>query len=128
VTKPLRAADRHQVTDLRADADDARLEAGQRGTGPAVANDMVEEIPDGAEEHLFRRKLRSAPIQVEIDAVLVVERLVRKVVGKTDCRREFVAGAWVEVGVARLRLTPRPRPRLARRVASYSPTGTSPVT
>jgi hypothetical protein len=73
------------------DTGDPRLEAAERGTWSAVAGDLVEEVADEPGEKLFRQELRSAPIQMEIDPVLVVERLVCEVVGQTADSRKLMS-------------------------------------
>jgi hypothetical protein len=51
--------------------------------------------------HVLADELRSPPIEVEIDAVLVLQVRVDRAVGQSADDREFVAGLRIEIGVAR---------------------------
>src|SRR5580704_2406579 len=53
-----------------------------------------------SDEPLLREELRRAPVQMEVDAVLVVGIWIDIVVGEASNRRKLVSGLGVEVGVA----------------------------
>lgn len=87
-------------TDLRANSDDARLEGADPVAGAAVGTDLLKEITDRPDEYLFGQELRSPPIQVPIDAVLVVRAWIDEVIGEPAYCRKFVAGLRIKVRVA----------------------------
>ena len=47
-----------------------------------IVRDLLIRISDEADENLFREKLRSTPIDVKIDAVLVLRVLVLEIAGE----------------------------------------------
>jgi hypothetical protein len=73
--------------------------AGPRA-GAAVAGNLVEEVADEPRQKLFRQELRSAPIEMKIDTVLVLKGLVDKVIGEIRSGGKLAPGLWVEIGVA----------------------------
>src|SRR6516162_2543289 len=94
--KGLGAAHRDKGAELRADAGAARLEAAEPRAGSAVAGDLVEEIAGEPDKHLFRKELRGAPIEGEIDPVLVIDRPVREVIGKAGGGGKLMPGLQVK--------------------------------
>src|SRR5258706_4228400 len=75
----LQIAERDDVTDLRPDADYLRLEATYPIAGAAVATELIVDIADYADLNLLGQELRRAPIEVHVDAVLVIGGLVREI-------------------------------------------------
>ena len=65
-------ADRKQIAELRANAGNAGLEIAQRCSFAAVARDLLEVVADRTDENVLVQELRDAPIDVAVDAVLVV--------------------------------------------------------
>jgi len=65
-----------------------------------VVGDLLIHISHQTDKKLLREKLRSTPVDVKIDAVLVLRVLVLEIVGKSRDGREFVARCRIEVGVA----------------------------
>lgn len=65
-----------------------------------VIRDLLVSISDQTDKHLFRQKLRSTPIDVKIDAVLIIGILVLEIIGEVSDCRKFMPGCWIEVGVA----------------------------
>ena len=59
-------------TKLRSNPDDTRLQGADSVAGAAVGTDLFVEITDRPDKYLFGQELRSAPIQVPIDAALVI--------------------------------------------------------
>lgn len=78
----LHVSHREQISDLRADTDNARPKSTQGRVLAKIVGDLLVRISDKADENLFREKLRSTPIDVKIDAVLVLRVLVLEIVGK----------------------------------------------
>ena len=68
----LHIADRKQISDLRANANHARLEAPDTVAGTAVARQLIVKVTDGADKNLLRQILRSSPVDVKVDAVLII--------------------------------------------------------
>jgi hypothetical protein len=66
----------------------------------AVPGELVIHIADRADEKLLGKKLRCAPVEVEVDAVLIVCVRVGVVVGETGDRGELVTVLRIEIGVA----------------------------
>src|SRR5262249_50339812 len=96
----LKISHREQVSDLRTDPADARLEIAQDWGSADVGGEVVIPIADAADLKLFRDKLRGAQIDMHADAVLVVGIRIPEIVGEADHRRELVPGLLVEIGVA----------------------------
>src|SRR5579872_1354958 len=93
-------AERKDVADLRADADDLRLEATDAIAGSAVAADLLVDIADEADLPLLGEKLRSTPVEVHVDAILVLRRRVDEIVGEAERAGKFMSGLRIEIGVA----------------------------
>src|ERR1700730_5200783 len=95
----LHVADREQVSDLRTDADHSRPESTQDGVLSEVVSDLLIHVSHQADKDLLREKLRSTPVDVKIDTVLVLRVLVLEIVGKSRDGRKFVPRLRIEVGV-----------------------------
>ena len=87
-------------TYLRANSDDARLESADAVARATVGTDLLIEITDSPYEYLFGQELRSGPIQVPIDAALVICTRIDEVVGQSGYRRKFVAGLGIKVRIS----------------------------
>ena len=72
----LRISERKDVSDLRADSDNAGFEGADVIAAATVAGELVIHIADRTDEHLLGEKLRRAPIEMEIDAVGIVGRWI----------------------------------------------------
>jgi hypothetical protein len=83
-----------------ADAQYLRLKAAHPVAGPAVASDFFVDITNNAHLYLLGQELRRAPIQVQVDAILILRRLIYEIVGKAHNRREFVPGLRIEIRIA----------------------------
>src|SRR5262249_49398189 len=68
--------------------------------GAAVAADLPVDVADRAELKLLGHELRRTPIEMHVDAVLVLGRLVLEIVGEAEHAREFVPGLRIEIGIA----------------------------
>ena len=64
------------VSNLRADADNAGLEGAEDRRAAAVTGELIVDIADQPNLHLFGQKLRRAPIKVHIDTIGVSGRLI----------------------------------------------------
>src|SRR5262249_44871298 len=93
-------SDREEVAELRTDANHPRLEAADAIAGAAVAADLLIEVTHKADLNLLAQELRHAPIEVHVDAILVLSRGVYEIVCESEHRRSFVPGLRVEIGVA----------------------------
>src|SRR3981081_2003374 len=80
---PLHVTNREQVSDLWAETDNARPKSTQDRVLTKIVRDLLIQISDEADEDLFREKLRGAPVDVEIDAVLGLRILILEIVGKS---------------------------------------------
>src|SRR5262249_50878368 len=69
-------ADFEDVADLRSDADDTRFEAADPVATSAVAGKLLVDVSDEANLRFLGQELRRAPIEVHIDAVLVIRERV----------------------------------------------------
>jgi hypothetical protein len=96
----LHRSDWNDETDLRAKPDDTRLKCADAVAGATVGTDLLIETADRPYKYLFGQELRSAPIQVPIDAALVICARIDEVVGLPGYRRKFVAGLRIKVRVA----------------------------
>src|SRR5271154_1276206 len=87
------------VPDLRADADDARHEGTDMVAAAAVAGQLVVHIAYRSDQQLLGKELRCAPIEMKIDAVLIVGIRINVVVGEASDCGELVSILRVEIGV-----------------------------
>ena len=91
--------------------DDLRLERTEGRQAAMIGCDLLAEIAHQAHLPLLSQKLRGAPI----DAIPIIGRDVRKVIGETGDEREFVAGLLIEIGVtAPASNAPCPLPMFAK--------------
>jgi hypothetical protein len=77
----LHVPDREDESELRANAENLGLKATQPIAGAAVASDLFIGIPYQPHLKLFGQELRRAPIEVQVDAVLILGRRVEQIVG-----------------------------------------------
>src|SRR5262249_19236523 len=96
----LHACHRKNISNLRADADDAGLEGAEDRRAAAVTGELLVDIADQPNLHLFGQELRRAPIEVHIDAVGISGRMILEIPGESKNRRELVTEFLVEIGVA----------------------------
>jgi len=68
---------------LRPYAEHLRPEAADAVAGAAVTAYVLVGIPDNADLHLFANELRSAPVKVQVDAVLILSIWILEVIGET---------------------------------------------
>ena len=66
---------------------------------PAVAGELLVQIPNKPDLPLFGQELRCAQIQMHVHAILILGVLVLEVVGEPERRREFESGLLVEVSI-----------------------------
>ena len=97
ITLPV--ACRKQESDLQSVSQDTRPESSQDWMCAEIIRDLLVSISDQTDKHLLRQKLRSTPIDVKIDTVLIIRILVLEIVGKASDGRKFVPGCRIEVGV-----------------------------
>src|SRR4029453_393014 len=75
-------------------------EAANTIAGAAVAADLLVDIAHEANHDLLRQELRCTPVEVHVDAVLILRRSVLEIVGEGEHTGEFMAGLGIEIGVA----------------------------
>ena len=71
-------------SNLRPGAHHLRLEAAHPIAGAAVATDLFVHVADDADLNLLGQELRRAPIEMHVDAVLVLGRLIGEIVGEAE--------------------------------------------
>src|SRR6267142_6721361 len=96
----LHVADRKKEPDLGTDANHLGLEATDTVAGTAVAAELLVDIAHEANHDLLRQELRCTPVEVHVDAVLILRRSILEIVGEAEHAGEFVAGLRIEIGVA----------------------------
>src|SRR5580704_4882114 len=74
-------ADREKEADLRTKADRHPLEAAELGARTAVGCELLEIIAGNANKHVLADELRSRPIEMGVDAVLILQIGIGKAVG-----------------------------------------------
>src|SRR5882757_10582875 len=80
--KCLVVPNRKNISKLRADAENARAEAAEHRRLAEVIGDLLVGIADEADEHLLRQEVRHAPVEMEIDAALLLRVRILEIVGK----------------------------------------------
>jgi hypothetical protein len=70
------------VPDLRANPEHARLERAEPCAGAAVAGELLIGVADEADKELLAEELRRAPVEMGVDAVLVIGIRIDEVVGQ----------------------------------------------
>jgi hypothetical protein len=61
---------------------------------------LIIEVADRTDVQALRQELRKSPVEVHVDAILIVRVWVDEIVGEAKDRREFVTGLRIEIGVA----------------------------
>src|SRR5258708_2635677 len=84
----------------RRDPGHLALEAADATAGAAVASDLFIDIADETDLELLGQELRRTPIEVHVDAVLVLGRLIGEIVGEAEHAGEFMPGLRIEISVA----------------------------
>src|ERR1700726_2288599 len=80
--KCLIVPNQENISNLRSDAENARAEAAEDGRLTEVISDLLIGIADEADKDLLRHELRHAPVEMEIDATLVLGIWVLEIVGE----------------------------------------------
>src|SRR5262245_40540541 len=75
----LQVSDRKNVANLRTNADHPRLEAADSIAGAAVAADLLVEVTHETDLPLLGQELRHAPVEVHVDATLILSSRVYEV-------------------------------------------------
>ena len=81
--------DREDISELRTDAENARAEAAEHRRLAEVVGDLLVGIADEADEDLLGQELRHAPVEMEIDAALVLRVGILEIVGEAADAGEF---------------------------------------
>src|SRR5690242_10003974 len=83
----LNPAKREVVSELRAHADDLRLERAVSGASTAIGSQLVVEVAGGADINVLGQGIGCAPVQMAINAALVLRQRVHEVVRKSRGHR-----------------------------------------
>src|SRR5439155_233579 len=86
--------------DSGSDANHLRLEAAHAVAGAAIAPDLFVDIADETDLELLGQELRRAPIEMHVDAVLILGRAVLEIVGEAEHAGEFMPGLRIKICVA----------------------------
>ena len=70
------------------------------GAGAAVARDLLVDITGQADMHALADELRHRPVEMQVDAVAILQRVVHPAVGEARDRGQLMPGLRIEVGVA----------------------------
>src|SRR5260221_5198485 len=87
------------IAKLRADAENARAEAAENGRLAEIVGDLLVGVADEADKDLSRQELRNAPVEMEVDAALVLRTGVLEIVGEAANAGKFRACRRVQIGV-----------------------------
>jgi len=68
----LLVANREQIAELRAKAENARFESVEERCCANIVSDLLVGISDHADKELFGQKVRCTPVKMEVDAILVL--------------------------------------------------------
>src|SRR6266487_3825796 len=80
----LKVPDRKDEAELRANPNDLRLKATDAVAGAAVAADLLIDVAYRSDLKLLSQELRRGPIEMHVDAVLILGRLVLEIVGEAQ--------------------------------------------
>jgi len=80
--KALHATDGKEISDLRADAENARPEAAESRVLTGIIRDLLIGITGDTDVKLFGQEMRCAPIEVEIDAAAILGVGILEIVGE----------------------------------------------
>src|SRR5215471_5087047 len=74
----------NDVSELRPRAHHRRLEAAHLVAGAGVATDLLVDVADGTDKNVFLYEFRRAPIEMHVDAVLILGRLIAEIVSEAE--------------------------------------------
>ena len=97
---PLHVADREDIADLWTHPENTRSETTKTGVSASIVRDLLIGISNEAYENLLRKKLRRAPVKMEIDTALNLRIGILEIVGETRNARERVPGHRIQVSIA----------------------------
>ena len=92
--------DREEETDLWANAGHTTLEIAELRAGAAVAGELLKEIAGKPDLDVLAHELRGCPVDVKVDAVLVLQGVVHEVVGQAADDGKFMSSLRIEIGVS----------------------------
>src|SRR6201999_1188055 len=97
--KTLHVAERKGISDLRPDPENARPESAKNGVLAGGVGKLLIGVAGNADEKLLGEKVGDTPVEMEVDAVLVLRIGIFEIVGEAGGRRELVAGRRIEIRV-----------------------------
>src|SRR5262245_49978209 len=91
---------REHEPDLRSKTKHASFEVAKPCTSAAVASDLLEVIADQSDVEILAHELRCAPIDMEVDAVLILEVRIDEIVRQAGHDGKFISGFCVEIRIS----------------------------
>lgn len=96
----LQRSRRDDETNLRPHANDPGFKGAETISGVAIRRDLFIEITDRADLNLLGQELRGAPIQMPVNAALIVCAGVDKIIREPCYRGEFMTCHGIEIRIA----------------------------
>src|ERR1019366_1322429 len=88
----LLSVERKNVSQLGTDRKHPRLKRTDFVAGAAVSGDLIVGVTNEADKELLGQELRRAPVQMEVDAALILGGLVLEIIGEPRNRRKLMPG------------------------------------
>src|SRR6202453_3152855 len=98
--KAFQVSHRENISDLRTGTEHACSEPAQNRALAAVIGNLLKGITGHADEKLLREEVRGAPVEMEIDAALVLGVRILEIIGQAGDAGKFIPGRRIEIGVA----------------------------
>src|ERR1700716_4256362 len=87
------------ISELRAGREDSRLKRTDPVSGSAISGDLVVGVTHEADKELLGQELRCTPVQVEVDAALILGGRILEIIGKARDGRKLMSCGWVEISI-----------------------------
>ena len=85
---------------MGAKAEDARFESVEERCRANIVSDLLVGISDHADEELLGQKVRRTPVEMEVDATLILCGRILEIVGEAGDAGKFDTRRRVEVGIS----------------------------
>ena len=82
---------REQKSDLRTNTGHTTFEIAELCAGAAIPGELLKEISGNADLDILAHELRCGPVDMEVDAVLVLQVVVDEVVRQASDDRKFMS-------------------------------------
>src|SRR6266446_800149 len=96
----LLVSDREQIAELGTNAENARFKSVEERCRANIVSDLLVGISDHADKELFGQKVRCTPVEMEVDAVLILRCRVLEIVCEAGDAGKFDSRRRVEVGIS----------------------------